>query len=172
MKKYLISLLILILCFVCCGCSSDVTPFDERETQVKPSQKIKVYVCGAVENEGYLEVDEGTDYAAVVALAGILPQTVYPSNPNLIIRQEGVVLALQYYNDIEPCDCININGTYVAQRLSVKGIDADVIDRIADYREAHGDITDKGLLKEILGEDYQDNFYKFFVSERDYEKVD
>ena len=45
------------------------------------------------------------------------------------------------------------------------------MDKLADYIEEHGKITDKTLLKQILGEDYADNYYKFFVSMDDYEKI-
>lgn len=171
MKKIIIFVLILILCFIFCGCSGNVSPFKEQETDVKTPRKFKVYVCGAVEHEGYVEVEEGTDYAATIALAGLIPQTVYPRNPQLLIKENGEVLTLQYYDGSACRDCVNLNGGYIKYRLAVDGIDDDIINRIADYYDLYGKITDREILKEILGEDYQDNYYKFFVSVQDYEKV-
>lgn len=172
MKKKFVSILILILVFVLCnGCSEEVSPFTEQENEHKAPRKFKVYVCGAVLHEGYVEVEEGTDYATVIDLAGFIPQTVLPTDPHRLIVEEGVSLSLQYNDENGHHNCININGGYIQYRLPVEGIDEDVINRIADYYELNGKITDKELLKEILGEDYQENYYKFYVDVKDYEKV-
>jgi len=170
MRKKSIFFLILILTFVFCGCSNNLSPFDEQQTDTITPRTFKVYVCGAVEHEGYVEVKEGADFVAVLDMVEVLPQTVYPSEPHTLIKDDEVLI-LQYYDGNESRDCININGGYVTARLPIEGIDADVIDRIADYCELHGKITDRDLLQEILGEDYFDNYYKFFVDVKDYEKV-
>ncbi|MCM1289302.1 MAG: hypothetical protein NC132_01430 [Corallococcus sp.] len=171
MKKRIILILLLTLCFVFSGCAQKMSPFKEHEADAKMPRKFKVYVCGAVEREGFVEVEEGADYDAVIALAGIIPQTVYPTNPRLLVKEDGEVLTLQYYDGSSYRDCVNLNGGYIQYRLKVDGIDIDIINRIADYYDTHGKITDRNLLKDILGEDYQDNYYKFFVNVQDYEKV-
>lgn len=171
MKKTLIFILILILCFTFCGCSSNLVPFKEHNADAVSARKFKVYVCGAVEREGYVEVDEGADYNTVIALAGALPQTVFPSNTFILIKVDGEVLPLQYYDGVSFRDCVNLNGGIIQLRWDVEGIDSDVINRIADYYDLHGKITNKEQLKEILGEDYQDNYYKFYVDKNDYEEI-
>lgn len=171
MKKTLVSILILILCFTFCGCSSNLIPFKDHRAEAVTARKFKVYVCGAIRREGYVEVDEGADYNTVISLAGAIQQTVFPTNSFILIKVDGEVLNLQYYDGGLFRDCINLNGGYIQMRWDVEGIDADVINRIADYYDAHGKITNKEILKEILGEDYQDNYYKFYVDKDDYEEI-
>ena len=69
------------------------------------------------------------------------------------------------------CYCVNVNGPLITLRMNVENVSPQVVDKLADYIEEHGKITDKTLLKQILGEDYADNYYKFFVSMDDYEKI-
>ena len=170
MKKVLGFISIFVLCCICfCGCS-DFEPFKPVSSQPTPAKTYRVYVCGAVANEGYYEVPEGTDYGAVVEMAGLLPQTYFVQNPQTLVT-ENLVLPLQWYDGATERSCVNVNGGYVEMRREIDGISQEVINKIADYIEENGKITDKTLLKEILGDDYADNFYKFFVRADDYEKV-
>lgn len=140
-------------------------------TQPDTTKYFRVYVCGAVANEGYVVVPEGSDYSAVAERAGLLPVTYFTQNPHTLVTEYISVLPLDWYDGEKARSCINVNGGYVTLRMEIEGISPDVINKIADYIELNGKITDKSMLKEILGEDYADNFYKFFVSVNDYEKA-
>ncbi len=179
MKKKLITLLLFVLCLTLCGCSADLTPFkpvaSNTETQHDSnssnnnSDKLKIYVGGAVENEGYVEVDYGSTYADLLRLAGVNEHTVHPSNPNKLVTSD-TELYLNFYDGDTVCSCVDLNGEIFIYRLTVAGIDKSIINKIADYKDVHGAIHNKEQLKEILGDDYQSNYYKFFVAAIDYQE--
>ena len=149
-------------------------PFHPPVLPSKPdtdTNHFRVYVCGAVENEGYVEVAEGADFSALAEMAGMLSQTYFSQNPQTLVTETTKVLSLDWFDGKTVHSCINVNGGYVTMRYPVDGVDPAVINKIADYLEQNGKITDRSLLREILGDDYADNFYKFFVSVDDYEKV-
>lgn len=173
-KKFLniVFVLIFILCLVFSGCLQSFSPLKEYTTEYVIPRKFQIYVCGAVLHEGFVEVQEGVDCGYVISLAGVITQTVFPADPKLLINQSVKVLLLQYHNVDKTFACINLNGDVIRYRLLVEDVDADIINKIADYYDLHGKIVNKNLLKEILGDDYQDNYYKFFVDVDDYEKID
>lgn len=171
MKKFLALVIILILLCTCLGGCTDISPFKTVSSNAKTEKSFRVYVCGAVANEGYVTVSEGSDYNALLNAAGILPQTYLRQNPETIVTETTGVVAFAWFDGFQARSCVNVNGGYVTMRIDIDGIDPSVINKIADYIELHGKITDKTLLQEILGNDYEQNFYKFFVSVDDYEKV-
>lgn len=131
----------------------------------------RVYICGAVQTEGYYIVMQGTTIGDAIAYAGILPQTVLPPNAQDQV-QSNCQIIVQYYQDDTFCDTINVNGIYVKNNLTVTNISADVIEKLHNYYTENGAITSKQILKQILtDEQYQQNFYKFFVAEEDYAKA-
>ena len=174
MKKFIKIVFILELIsfvFVFSACSSGFFSYKGLEVGAKLPRRFTIYVCGAVANEGFVQVVEGASVDKAISLARILPQTVLPNNLQMLITEKDTVLILNYLDGTEIRNCVNVNGTLIARRATVPGIDVDVINKIADYYFSHGKITDRTLLKGILGDDYQDNFYKFYVDVNDYEKV-
>ena len=173
-KKFLqvvLILFILTLYFMFSACNESLLAFKEYESLSIIPRAFSVYVCGAVEREGFVNVEEGASLDSVVYLAGIIPQTVIPDNLQKMVTENDKVVSLQYFDGQKLRYCVNLNGVVIQNRLAVAGIDADIINKIADYYVLHGKITDRNLLKSILGPDYQENYYKFFVDVTDYEKV-
>lgn len=103
--------------------------------------------------------------------AGIIAQTYLPDFPYTLVKSTTKQLAVNYFDGEKMCYCVNVNGPLITLRTNVENVSPQVVDKLADYIEEHGKITDKTLLKQILGEDYADNYYKFFVSMDDYEKI-
>lgn len=146
-------------------------PFKPQQFAAKRPRVFSVYVCGAVENEGYINIFEGTDYQSLIFEAGYISQTIMPKTPYAVVNESVSVLVLNYFDGQKECYCINVNGAVVLDKLPCENISPQVIEKLHNYIVANGKITDRTQLKQILGNDYQDNFYKFFVSESDYEKV-
>ena len=65
---------------------------------------------------------------------------------------------------------MNVNGAAVKHNLSAENISAEIVEKLHTYLTNYGKITNKQVLKQILtAEEYQQNHYKFFVTEADYE---
>ena len=170
-------LLILVLCLVFCGCDqSKISPWGEKTAQngVKNPEngvtvKLTIYVCGAVQSEGYIEVELGTSYYDVVALAGILSQTVLPTFASAYVDGSVNKIVIGYNDGETNRESINVNSALIAARLPVDGLSEDIVNKLADYIETNGKIANRHQLELALGEDFADNFYKLFVAENDYE---
>lgn len=176
MKKFWI-IIVAIVALTFCGCSNTaqqfvLSPLKDVEIDDNSERYFLLYVCGAVQNEGYYTVKEGTTYAQVVHLAGVLPQTVLPDYSMHFVDGKTTVVSVGYRDNGTNCSCINVNGSAVKYRRNVNGISSEVINLLADYLDIHGKITDKKQLQQILGSLYQDNYFKFFVEVDDYEEVD
>ncbi len=186
MKRFFV--LILLLLFVVaifCGCGDGKTelqgdgfnkpttsPYQSEQLPDEDSVTYRVYICGAVQTEGYYVVKQGTTLAEVISLAGILPQTVFPKNAQSFV-QTNCQIKVDYHQDGTNYNVINVNGLVVVFNMPTQNIDAEVIAKLHDYYAEHGVITNKTILKQILTEQqYQQNHYKFFVQERDYATTD
>ena len=174
MKKVVGFIFIFVLPFVCFSGCADMSPAksESSSSQLDSTKTYRVYVCGAVAVESYVEVPEGADYSMLVEKAGRIAVTYFVQNPQTLVTADTKVLLLNWFDGGKAVDCVNVNGGYVTMRQPIEGIAPEIINKIADYIEEHGKITDKVVLKEVLGQDYDNNFYKFFVSVDDYEKVD
>ncbi len=170
MKKFLLAMCLISL-FVFSSCNAKIMPFKAKQFSAKQPRVFSVYVCGAVENEGYVDIFEGTDYQSLILSAGYIPQMVMPKTPYAVVREDVSTVVLNYFDGQKECYCINLNGAVVSDNLPCENVSPQVIEKLHNYVVANGKISDRALLKQILGNDYQDNFYKFFVSESDYEKV-
>ena len=170
MKTRLVTTVILLLvCVTLCGCSvlsSPLGPVDVlNQVEVKT---VRIYICGAVEREGYYEVKIGTDYVEAVRLAGILPQSVLPTVNSSYVDGTVTNIIVGYFDGTNH-DSINANNVLIANRMPVNGLSDVVINKLADYIELHGKISNKKQLELALGDDYADNYYKLFIAEIDYE---
>lgn len=63
---------------------------------------------------------------------------------------------------------VNVNGASIIYRLNVENVSEKIVNKIADYIELNGSISNRTKLRAALGEDYEDNYYKFFIDEQDY----
>ena len=166
-------ILLLFLCVVFCACDAFFDlPFSSLEIENQSGKTFRIYVYGAIENEGYVEVPSGSAYDTAIRIAGLLEQSVLPNFAATTVDGSLTQIAVEYNDGTKARESINVNGAVVLNRVPVEGISIDIINKIADYIEQHGRITNKQVLEKILGDDYSDNFYKFFVAEEDYEAAD
>ena len=133
--------------------------------------QLNIYVCGAVQNEGYVTVNLGADYFSVVNKAGIIEQSKMPSFGDQLVDNKHMVVVVDYLLNGVTYSCVNVNGALVVGRTKIVNVDQAVVDMLADYIENNGKIKNRAMLQKALGDYYQDNFYKFFVGVDDYEKA-
>ncbi len=123
-----------------------------------------VYVCGAVVNEGFYEVPCGETYFYAIELAGLAEESYILDWQYGIMSSDCKVIAVCYAENGQIRYPVNVNGI------------ADMPDGIGEavgvYRKIKGKITDKSVLREILGEKYSFCYYKIYVDAADYEKAD
>ena len=171
MKRLNVAVIFVILAICClplCGCDNCNNPWADKNIPDASAVTFCVYVCGAVRVEGYVEVETGSTYLDAIAQAGLLAQSYLPDFVGSLVVADSVVVVgfAQYGVNYQS---VNVNGTYVKHRMPVDGVPFAVINKIADYIDKYGKVTNKEQLKIILGDDYADNYYKFFVAEGDYE---
>lgn len=186
MKKIIwLTLLLLVAVTMFCSCGNSrqtiqgdgfnmpsTSPYQSKTLPEVETKNYRVYVCGAVQTEGYFVVEQGTTIAEVITLAGLLPQTVLPQNAQSFV-QTNCQIRVDYHQNGTNYSVINANGLVVIFNTQAQNIDADVITKLHDYYTNHGTITSKSILKQILSpEEYQQNHYKFFVQESDYATTD
>lgn len=180
MKKNCAFVLILVvaltLAFSACD-GSKTSPWGDKtiENNDGTPKIYSIYVCGAVKNEGYYEVEEGATYRNAIMQAGLLAQSFQSQHNDGLVNAQKTAIVVQYVADGIPHDCIDVNNAYFALRdpLLFDGLSEAVVTKIADYLEAVGKIRNKKVLREVLGEDYYENYhYKLYVAEADYEKAD
>ena len=166
-------ILLITVCAILCGCFiASAAPLGSVEVENQQSEpKVKIYICGAVEREGYYETTVGVAYVELLSRAGILPQSVLPKlSSSYVDGSIGIVVV--GYNDGAYHDSINANSPVIVRRMHVEGLTDEVVNKLADYIEIHGKIANKIQLKQALGNHYADNYYKLFVAEIDYEETD
>ena len=146
-----------------------ISPYKEQTLPAPNLQTYKVYIYGAVQNEGYYLISKGKTIGDAIALAGILPQTFLVQNATAYI-QKDCQIALLYHENGTTYPLTNLNGLHIQSNLAVQNVESSVVDKLHAYFVAHGKIVNKDVLKQILTEsEYQQNHYKFFVAEADYE---
>ena len=163
-------ILVLFVCVMLSGCATFAPPLGIVDVPKQPATTFRLYVSGAVEREGYVEVVAGSSYDTAIRLAGLLKETVLPSYAATTVNGDFTQIVLSYYDGEKVCDSINANSLLIANRLRVYGISDEIVNKLADYIDLHGKISNKQCLAEALGDDYQSNYYKFFVAEKDYEE--
>ena len=176
-KNYGFALIsIFLLCLTFCGCDlSKLSPWKGKEVQNNDSkpQQCQIYVCGAVENEGYYYVTEGETYFDAISQAGLLAQSSLPSISSRIVNTRVSFVVVPYRENGAVHECINANHPFFSARLPMEGLTDGIVNKIADYLETYGAIHNKNVLSVVLGEqDYANYHYKLYIAEADYEKVD
>ena len=161
--------MLFVLALVLCGCIS--TPFAEQviPTDTKPNETTrKIYISGAVENDGYITVPQLCDYERAMEVAGFTDYSVMPSNPTSVIVPNVDRLIVGFVCDGLEYDSVNVNGGLIKQRARVDGVDDVIVAKLADYIETNGVIANRDMLRVALGDDYKDNYYKFYIDIDDY----
>lgn len=173
MKRRLLTTVILILsvCLLLSACDAVGTLGDNELPNHQEVNTVVIYVCGAVEHEGYYEVEVGMDYYELLRKVGLLPVSAPPTFSSAFVDGSVTDIVVDYFDGGVRRYSINVNNPWIASRSydDVEGLTREVVDRLADYIEAHGSIANKEQLKLALLDDYDDNYYKLFIAETDYE---
>ena len=160
-----VSALLWALCLVFCGCSM---PYAEKTIPSNKTTYFNIYVSGAVENDGYFSFVAGSDYKEVLTKAGELPATYCSNDLSRLLTRDVREIILDYKVNGVTFYSVNVNGILITSRSPVDNVEPRIVDMLADYIESNGKITNRIKLRQALGEYYEDNFYKFFISEQDY----
>ena len=169
-KLTAIILILLVFAFALCGCFN--SPYAEQvitDVDTKPTDFTrKLYVSGAVANDGYITVPQLCDYKKALTAAGLTDYSFVRVDLNKNLPVDIICLIVDFTYDGVVCPSVNVNGGYVTLRSEVAGGAPSVVNRLADYIESHGVITNRDALKQALGDDYADNYYKFYIDINDY----
>lgn len=178
-RKAVFALTLAVVLLVLCGCV--YPPYAKQVIQAgnnasdKPNSDVntpattrKLYVSGAVERDGFIDIPLVTDYKTVLETVGSLPCTAIPANANTLIGAQTQSFIVDFVCDGRVCASVNVNSGYVLNRVTVDGVSGVVIDKLADYILSNGAIHNRSQLKLALGYDYADNFYKFYIDAADY----
>ena len=166
---------IFVLCLLFAGCDNSMSPWGGEyvgDTDNTP-KTYKVYVCGAVENEGYYQVTAGETYYQAIIQAGLLPQSALPANFSSIVNEQQLPVIVSYRENGLTRECINANSEFIRERFPYEALSDEVVNKLADYLCEFGKITNKSILHAVLGEDdYKNYYFKLYIAEADYEEVD
>lgn len=164
-----------MLSLTLCACdSTEILPWGEKTNinNVGLPNSYTVYVCGAVQNEGYYRLYEGETYFVAIREAGLLVASAISSNAFAIVTEQPLPIFVDYIENGTVKNCINVNSQYFLLGLPIDGISLQVVNKIADYIENCGVIRNKKTLLAVLGDDDYENYhYKLYVAEADYEEA-
>lgn len=187
-KKFIaLALLLTAALFVLCGCISQ--PYAEQKFLADKSNGAssqnpdndkndgndteeiygrKIYVSGAVINDGYIAIPEICDYKTVLDIAGMTDYTAITVNLKTLVNNYVDSYIVDFICDGKVCSSINVNGAFITSRIEIEGVSSIVVGKLADYIQANGKITNRLQLKSALESDYEENYYKFYIDVADY----
>lgn len=166
-----IAILLVLIMVVClfCGCRNDrLTPNDEKDFNGGKETSVQVYICGAVQNPGWYDLPQGVDVQTAVEKAVLCDNGILPDNSLEFVKDKDCIYVGFVDEDYKRYDSVNANGLLIVTRSEVEGVSAEVVGALADYIELNGTIRNRTDLANALGDMYQNNYYKFYVSEVDY----
>ena len=177
--------LFLLIAFVLCGCVPQPyveqviktnggaidKPSDPNSSNVDERDEIGsriLYVSGAVMTDGYVTIPQICDYKTLFDIVGVTEFTSMPQDLSKLIEDNQDSYIANFTYDGVNYTSVNVNSVYVTARLSIDGVASAIVDKLADYIEAYGAITNRNQLKLALGDDYENNYYKFYIGKLDY----
>lgn len=172
--------LILLLCLTCTFAGACFPrPFVEQIISVKiDSDKADdsddetnvrmLYVSGAVVRDGYVAVPQICDYKMLLETVGIAEQAKLPEDIFRLIAPNIDRYIADFMREGVAYSSVNVNGAGVLARREIDGVDFAVVNKLADYIEKNGAITNRNKLKLALGDDYDENYFKFYIDKLDY----
>ena len=160
-----------------CGCQTEEEKWlfstEEEELvdggaivrQEESIQKILVYVCGAVNEPGVVEVEHNARVIDAIDLAGGVTQEADETYLNLAGKlQDGekiyvptVAEVSQWRESEKSSQLININTAGVEELCKLPGIGQSKAEDIISYREKHGSFQTKEELMKVSG--IKENLY-------------
>ena len=172
----------LVLAVALCGCIPQpfaeqiITPPNNmpanntnKPNKVEPSVATrKLYVSGAVQNDGYIELPQLCDYKTALEAAGLLDCSAISSNFTSLIAADVDRLIVDFKTDGVLHSSIDVNGYLVTLNMHIDGIEDSVVSKLSQYIEVNGKICNRSQLMTALGDDYADNYYKFYIDIYDY----
>lgn len=169
-----------VILLAMCGCvgqpyaerviSSSSNATDSSDNNLLPPivTTRKLYVSGAVERDGYVDIPLVTDRKTVLEIVGVAPCAAIPVDANVPLSAYLQEYIVNFVCDGVECQSVNVNSPYVSARQTFEGVDDRVIGKLADYISQHGAITNRDQLRLALDGDYDDNYYKFYIDVSDY----
>lgn len=133
----------------------------EEATKGEQAGFLYVYVCGAVQKPGVVELAEGSRAEAAIAAAGGFTREADEESVNLAAKvtdeqmlyvptkEEAEALRLESQNT--QSKQVNINTASEEQLCTLPGIGASRAKDIIAYREAHGQFADKEDIMKVSG---------------------
>lgn len=181
--KYICILIFLILCGIYYGVTEKdkniqnlmvseeglVEDTKQPETSILPeptktvSNRIYVYVCGAVVNPGVYQAEENARAYQLIEMAGgILPEGVgnYVNQAATVMDGEQLYVPFQTEMESEQLDLeseeseqsgVNINTAGIEELMTLPGIGESKAQAIIQYREEHGEFRNIEELTNITG---------------------
>lgn len=166
-------ILLLIVCATLCGCGTWGAPLGKVEIPNQTnSPTVRIYISGAVERDGYFEAVVGEDYTEVLRRAGLLNESILPTLSSSYVDGSVTVIYVDYYDGETVHESTNVNGLTIAAHIDIDDLSIEVVNKLADYIQTHGKISNRQQLAQALGSDYTANYYKLFIAEYDYEEAD
>ena len=154
----------------------------DKEQKEKTVKKIKVYICGEINNEGVYELSESTRIVDLIAIAGGVKEDAYlnslnlaeiltdsqkvyiPSSKEVLNSNNGILTTKDQDNNFGT-KTININFAGKSDLELLPGIGPELAQRIIDYRSTNGLFKKKEDLKNVTGiGDKKFNALKDYIS--------
>ncbi len=162
----MITALLTVACSILCCCSAT---YVERDVISQAPTYYDIYVSGAVENDGCFSLIAGSDYATLYDCAGVIDGvSALPDNLSGFITSYNLEVIVDYTEGNAVYNSVNVNGALIIARIPIPNVEYRVVNKLADFLESNGTITNRDILRQALGDDYEDNYYKFFISRQDY----
>ena len=95
MKKVIVFVLIVAVLLLA-SCNVEPPLGDKDLPSSGTESQLNIYVCGAVQNEGYVTVNLGEDYFSAVSKAGIIEQSKMPSFGDQLVDKNQTVVIVEY----------------------------------------------------------------------------
>lgn len=163
----LFSVVILINAVVCLSLTGTISFADEYASVIEQNANENgkwIYVCGAVEKEGYYYAMKGDTEYSLIMQADPCDNYAYDFSYNETVDIDNVsLIAVGFYVGNQAFSPLDVNGASFAEFAETYGITQTVINSISNYKETYGSFTSKAQLQTLLGGEYDDYYFMLYV---------